>query len=147
MKILGKVAVLIAVITIVAVATTKKSKKHELSEDESNSDNLNKDDNLSKASSSEKSDNESNSVNTNNNRNSDYVNAKTQKMYKDLGMTKAQKRRYEADYKTVMDEWGKKNPGKTINEKEKVAQHNATLNAVLNEAQYSIYREWAKDNA
>lgn len=79
-------------------------------------------------------------------RTSDYSNSRTQRMYKDLGMTKAQRRRYEADYSAIMDGWEKDNPERKMDGKTKVDQHNATLNAVLNEAQYSIYREWSEKN-
>lgn len=79
-------------------------------------------------------------------RGTDYSNAKTQKMYKDLGMTDNQRRRYEADYSAVMEEWEKKNPNSGMDEAEKADQHNKALNAVLDEAQYAMYRDWSRDN-
>ena len=77
---------------------------------------------------------------------SSYSNERTQKMYKELGMTEDQRRRYEADYRAVMDTWEKNNPNKPMDEKMKVKEHNSALNAVLNEDQFSMYRKWTKKN-
>lgn len=77
---------------------------------------------------------------------SDYSDSRTQKMYKDLGMTDEQRRRYERDYRTVMDRWEKNNPNHNDDEKEKIEEHNSVLKAVLDEAQFSMYRDWFKNN-
>lgn len=73
--------------------------------------------------------------------------ARIQKMFKDLGMTADQQRRYEADYKSVMAQWEKENPNKSIEDHERAKQLERTLDAILDEAQFSIYREWSKNNA
>ncbi|CAH8283456.1 hypothetical protein EV196_102411 [Mariniflexile fucanivorans] len=78
--------------------------------------------------------------------NADYTNSRTQKMYKDLSMTEEQQRRYEHDYQTVMGTWKKNNPNYDMYDQEKIEEHNSLLSAVLNEAQYSMYREWFKNN-
>lgn len=82
-----------------------------------------------------------------NNVDTDFSNERTQRMYKDLGMTDEQRLRYEADYRTVMDKWEKQNPNVTMDKMQKTAEHNSALKAVLNEAQFSNYREWAKNHA
>ena len=79
-------------------------------------------------------------------RGTDYSDANTQRMYKDLGMTANQRRQYETDYRKVMDEWEKKNPSINMDNDQKVEQHNKALNAVLDEAQYAMYRDWSRDN-
>ena len=76
----------------------------------------------------------------------DYSDSRTQKMYKDLGMTNEQKRQYENDYRAVMGRWEKENDVLKMSEQEKIDEHNSVLNAVLNEAQYSMYRDWFMDN-
>lgn len=80
------------------------------------------------------------------NHRTEYSNARTQKMYKDLGMTDEQRRHYERDYKTVMGIWEKNNSNYDIDEQDKIDEHNNLLNAVLNEDQFSMYREWFKNN-
>lgn len=77
---------------------------------------------------------------------SDYSDHRTQKMYKDLGMTEDQKRRYERDYRSVMGTWEKNNPNYDMDEQGKIDEHNAVLKAVLDEAQYSMYRDWFRNN-
>lgn len=79
-------------------------------------------------------------------RTSDHSDTRTQRMYKDLGMTDEQRKRYEADYKSIMDGWEEDNPELQMDDRTKDDQHIATLRAVLNEAQYSIYREWSEKN-
>ncbi len=76
----------------------------------------------------------------------DYSDARTQKMYKDLGMTDEQKRKYERDYKTVMDTWQNKNANYNMGEQQQIDEHNSVLNAVLNEDQFGMYRDWFKNN-
>lgn len=73
--------------------------------------------------------------------------ARIQKMFKDLGMTQDQQRRYKTDYQKVMAQWERENPNKTIDDHEKTKQLQRSLNAILDEAQYSIYREWSKNNS
>ncbi|WP_027126851.1 hypothetical protein [Gelidibacter mesophilus] len=76
----------------------------------------------------------------------DYSDSRTQKMYKDLGMTDEQKLRYERDYRTVMGTWEKNNPNYEENEQDKIDEHNSVLKAVLDEAQFSMYRDWFRNN-
>ena len=76
----------------------------------------------------------------------DYSDSRTQKMYKDLGITEEQKRRYERDYRTVMGTWEKNNPNYDMNDQDKIDEHNNLLNAVLNEDQFAMYRDWFKKN-
>ncbi|MDN3492559.1 hypothetical protein [Winogradskyella bathintestinalis] len=71
---------------------------------------------------------------------------RTQRMYNDLGMTEEQRKRYVADYRAVVDDWKNKNPNQDMDEQIMEEQHSATLNAVLNEAQYAMYRDWSKQN-
>lgn len=92
------------------------------------------------------SDKRSENDNKNLNRETEYSNARTQKMYKDLGMTDEQRRRYERDYKTVMGTWEKNNPNYDMDDQDKINEHNNLLNAVLNEDQFAMYREWFKNN-
>ena len=61
----------------------------------------------------------------------DYSDSRTQKMYKDLGMTNKQKRQYENDYRAVMGRWEKENDVLKMSEQEKIDEHNSVLNAVL----------------
>ncbi|OBX25364.1 hypothetical protein LX77_01466 [Gelidibacter algens] len=66
---------------------------------------------------------------------------KTQLMYKDLGMTEDQSRRFERDYQAIMGDWEKTNPGIDMDNQQKEDSHVAALKAVLNEAQFAMYRE------
>lgn len=65
-----------------------------------------------------------------------------ERMFKNLKMTDAQRKQYEADYQVLNNTWVEKNPDKTISDAERREQQEQTMKAVLNEAQYSNYREW-----
>lgn len=72
---------------------------------------------------------------------SSYSDDRTQLMYKNLGMTKDQRRRFEEDYYAIMGDWEKNNPNLDMDDQQKEDSHTAALKAVLNEAQYAMYRE------
>ena len=77
----------------------------------------------------------------------DFSDSRTQKMYKELGMTDEQRKKYEADYLSLMTDWDQQNPSKPMDIQERNKRSESALNAVLNEDQYAIYRDWAKDHA
>lgn len=83
------------------------------------------------------SDKDTNTVERSNN----YSDDRTQMMYKDLGMTEDQKRRFEEDYKSIMGDWERNNPNLNMDDQQKVNSHSSALKAVLNEAQYAMYRD------
>ncbi|MGJ8591173.1 MAG: hypothetical protein ACSHXF_01420 [Aquaticitalea sp.] len=132
MKKLTKILALMGAATGVAYLTKKMmdSSKYESSKvpNRGNSNDASKDKNEHRSSRNETS---------------DFSNERTQKMYKDLGMTDEQRLRYETDYRTVMHKWEKENPNIAMDEIKKTAEHNSALKAVLNEAQFSNYRDWA----
>ena len=65
-----------------------------------------------------------------------------ERMFKNLKMTDEQRKRYEADYQVLNNTWVSENPDKTISDAERREQQEQTMKAVLDEAQYSSYREW-----
>lgn len=69
-------------------------------------------------------------------------NDRTQLMYKDLGMTEAQRRLYEEDYKTLMEDWKRDNPNTSMDDQQSNDNLSAALKAVLNEDQFAMYRDW-----
>lgn len=70
-----------------------------------------------------------------------YSDDRTQMMYKDLGMTEDQKRRFEKDYYAIMGDWERNNPDRDMDAQQQENSHSAALKAVLNEAQYAMYRD------
>ncbi|MGB3606247.1 MAG: hypothetical protein WA775_14830 [Psychroserpens sp.] len=71
----------------------------------------------------------------------------TQRMYKDLGMTSEQQKRYETDFQAVVSGWEKDNPKVPMDDTTRTQQQQKTLNAVLDEAQYAMYRDWSIGNS
>ena len=69
---------------------------------------------------------------------------RTQKMFKDLGMTEKQKRKYTESIKTIKGEWAKANPGQQFDNKKVLSEEERALNSILDEVQYGMYRDWAK---
>jgi len=67
-----------------------------------------------------------------------------QKMFKDLGMTKNQKKRYEASLKSVINDWEIENPNIPVDNEYLLSEEDKSLNTVLNEVQYGMYRDWTK---
>ena len=82
-----------------------------------------------------------------NNSEENELDTRTQKMYKDLSMTKEQKERYEASIRTLKDVWDKNNPNNPMDVKNFLSEEDKSLNAVLDEVQYGMYRDWAKKYA
>ena len=62
-------------------------------------------------------------------------------------MTKEQKERYEASIRTLKDVWDKNNPNNPMDVKNFLSEEDKSLNAVLDEVQYGMYRDWAKKYA
>lgn len=72
------------------------------------------------------------------------LDTRTQKMFKDLSMTQAQKKRYQASIKTLLNKWDKDNPDNPMDAKSISKEEDKSLSAVLDEVQYGMYRDWAK---
>lgn len=81
------------------------------------------------------------------NRNENDLDARAQKMYKDLSMTKNQKERYVASIRDVKDNWTKKYPNMPMDDNSLLSEEDKSLSAVLDEVQYGMYRDWAKKYA
>ncbi|WP_179345859.1 hypothetical protein [Winogradskyella ursingii] len=77
------------------------------------------------------------------NDNIDNSEQRNYKMFKDLEMTEAQQRKYNNSIKAVMSDWEKNNPNKSMDLKQTLKEEDKALNAVLNEMQYGMYRDWA----
>ncbi|WP_179020507.1 hypothetical protein [Winogradskyella forsetii] len=70
--------------------------------------------------------------------------ARTQKMIKELEMTEAQQRKFEASIKAVRDDLSNGNSQMTAEDiRREEGKH---LNSILNEIQYGMYRDWAQQN-
>lgn len=70
--------------------------------------------------------------------------ARTQKMMKELEMTEAQQRKFEASIKAVRDDLNNGNSQMTAEDIRK--EEGKHLNAILNEVQYGMYRDWVQQN-
>ena len=137
MNTIGRILVVSGIAGLVAYVV---SKRHYTNTQAEESENLEKEEN--------KTQERSDSVDAKKGKSTtEYSNESTLKMYKNLEMTEDQKRRYERDYKVVMDKWEKDNPGVDMDEVERKKEHNSALKAVLNEAQYSKYRDWLKNDS
>jgi len=70
--------------------------------------------------------------------------SRTQKMYKDLGMTDNQKTLYEASMKSIKPDWENKNSSDKIGDRTILMDEDKSLKAVLDEVQYGMYRDWTQ---
>lgn len=99
--------------------------------------------NASKWATAENKDNRSNIERTTSSDIRDF-DARNQKMIKELEMTEAQQRKFEASIKAVRDDLSNGNSQMTAEDIRK--EEGKHLNAILNEIQYGMYRDWVQQN-
>jgi len=134
MKTIGKILVISGIAGAVAYLISKRHYSGELREQEQKEK---KSDTESKVTDKAKTKKAPSSTNTEDD--------DEQRMFKNLKMTDEQRKRYEADYQVLNNTWLKKNPNKPLSNIELREQQDQTMKAVLDEAQYSAYREWFAD--